>query len=122
PMNSMETVPRKAQRPNWAGSRAALGPPPSSPRPIGPCPVGAPGRSTRGTGRGARASRISVAMISVPRFDGQRRLVLHHEILRRARIAVLVGPTMDLGDGPRPVAMRGRGRGRPLEAVGVPGV
>src|SRR5437773_7386071 len=103
-MNSMVTVPRNAHRPKRAGSKARPPPPPSpSSRTTGP--AGAPGRAATGGPRGARASKRSVAIVSVSRFHGQGGLVLHHVVGGCARVGVLVWPAMHFRDRPRPVAV-----------------
>src|SRR5688500_13134545 len=121
PMNIIDIVPSISQIPKRAmsrGERSGRSPPAPSRYPW-PGPAGPPA-----PGRGSRRSRISLGLIaiSVAALAGQRRLVLHHVILRGVGVPVLVRPPVDGRDLARPVPVRGSGRGRPLEAVGVPRV
>src|SRR5689334_17002215 len=98
-------VPRNSHSPSRGGSASRPPLPGSSPpdrRSLGgrlppPC---VPATGT--------CSRVLTTRRSVLRGELAGRLVLHDEVLRLVRVAVLEGPAVDLRDGTRPVAVRRR--------------
>src|SRR5688572_14801709 len=111
-MNIIDSVARSSQRPKRLMTRRDG---PESPSPSPRAGRAAPGRPppTPGT-----LSRTSVGLIGssvAGALAGERRLVLHDVVLRARRVRILVRPAVHDGDLARPVAVRWRGRRRPLQ-------